>query len=129
VIEVEPGIYSVLWNGRSFEVKIASNGDPMIVDVHGARIPVEIVDPRTRRGAAAVRGGEDRQAILAPMPGKVVRVLVNAGDEVEAGQGAVVVEAMKMQNEMKVQKSGRVVSVSAVEGAAVSAGEVLVVIE
>lgn len=129
VIEVEPGIYSVLWNGRSYEVKIASNGDPMIVDVHGARIPVEVVDPRTRRGAAAVRGGEERQAIMAPMPGKVVRVLVSVGDEVQAGQGAIVVEAMKMQNEMKSPRAGVVISINVKPGDTVNAGDVLAVVE
>ncbi|MBM3724451.1 MAG: biotin/lipoyl-binding protein [Acidobacteria bacterium] len=63
------------------------------------------------------------------MPGKVVRVLVQEGDLVEAGQGIAVVEAMKMQNEMKARRGGRVVTVRVAEGAAVAAGEVLAVIE
>jgi biotin carboxyl carrier protein len=129
VIEVEPGIYSVLWRGRSYEVKIASNGNPSIIDVDGHRIPIEITDPRSVRPNGAGRAGEGRQSIVAPMPGKIVRVLVAEGDEVAAGQGIVVVEAMKMQNEMKCSRGGRVVSVSAKEGAAVTAGEVLAVIE
>jgi biotin carboxyl carrier protein len=63
------------------------------------------------------------------MPGKVVRVLVAPGDEVTAGQGLLVVEAMKMQNEMKSVRPGRVVSIGAVEGATVTAGEILATIE
>jgi biotin carboxyl carrier protein len=62
------------------------------------------------------------------MPGKIVRVLAAVGDMVEAGQGVVVVEAMKMQNEMKAPRAGRVVTLSAREGASVSAGEVLATI-
>jgi biotin carboxyl carrier protein len=63
------------------------------------------------------------------MPGKIVRVLVQAGDKVEAGAGIIVVEAMKMQNEMKAPKAGAVVSINADEGATVNAGDVLAVIE
>ena len=68
---------------------------------------------------------EGRQPIVAPMPGKVIRLLVSAGDEVEAGQGLVVVEAMKMQNEIRSPKRGKVERVVATEGQNVNAGEVL----
>jgi biotin carboxyl carrier protein len=74
-------------------------------------------------------GLEGRQTLSAPMPGKVVRILVNEGDPVERGQGLVVIEAMKMQNELKSPKAGRVVSISASEGAAVAAADVLAVVE
>ncbi|MDQ3806105.1 MAG: biotin/lipoyl-binding protein, partial [Acidobacteriota bacterium] len=67
--------------------------------------------------------------ISAQMPGRVVRVLVEAGQEVEAGQPVVVVEAMKMQNEMKSPKAGAVAEVRARDGATVNAGDVLVIIE
>jgi biotin carboxyl carrier protein len=63
------------------------------------------------------------------MPGKVVRVLAAVGDSVEAGQGILVVEAMKMQNELKAPRAGRVVSVSAKEGDTVAAGEVMAEVE
>jgi pyruvate carboxylase subunit B len=69
---------------------------------------------------------EGRQQVVAPMPGKVVRVLVSAGEQVEAGQGLLVVEAMKMQNEIRSPKSGTVEKVVASEGQAVNAGDVLV---
>ena len=94
-----------------------------------------------RRGALArieERGIEDdavagaqhgRQNIAAPMPGKVVRVLVSVGDTVEPGQGLIVVEAMKMQNEMKSPKAGIVAEIKTKDGATVAAGEILIVIE
>ncbi|HKQ50935.1 MAG TPA: acetyl-CoA carboxylase biotin carboxyl carrier protein subunit, partial [Pyrinomonadaceae bacterium] len=91
---------------------------------------VTLADPKRLRGAA-VSGGHAHGSseIVAPMPGKVVRVLVEAGAEVEAGAGVVIVEAMKMQNEMKSPKAGRVASVQVREGATVNAGDVLAVIE
>lgn len=116
VLEVEPGVYSILLEGRSFEVRTGE-------------MDVEVQDPREPRKAAGLAGLEGRQAVPAPMPGKVVRVLVAEGDEVSRGQGLIVIEAMKMQNELKSPKQGRVVSVSASEGAAVAASEVLVVVE
>jgi len=80
-----------------------------------------------RRGDGA-RGGAGVATIMAPMPGKVVRVLVAPGAAVEADQGIVVVEAMKMQNELKAPRAGRVISVAAKEGATVAAGETLATI-
>ncbi len=129
VLEVEPGIFSVLIDGASYELKVVTAPAGCYVDLDGDRSVVEVQDPRSAgpRGAAAARDG--RQNISAPMPGRVVRVLVGEGAEVEAGAGLVVVEAMKMQNEMKAPKRGRVLSVKAVEGDTVSAGEVLVTIE
>jgi biotin carboxyl carrier protein len=117
VEEVEPGVYSVLLDGRSFEIRAAELGE------------VVVEDPRAPRSAARERGAEGRQQVECPMPGKVVRVLVAEGDEVQRGQGLVVIEAMKMQNEMKSPKQGRVVSVHAVAGATVGAGEVVAVVE
>jgi biotin carboxyl carrier protein len=87
------------------------------------------VDPRSWSGRRhAGSEAEGRQQIVAPMPGKIVRVLVIAGDRVEAGQGLLVVEAMKMQNEIRSPKSGTVESVQVEEGQAVNAGEVLCVV-
>jgi biotin carboxyl carrier protein len=129
VLEVEPGIYSILMDGISYEVKVVTGPAGYYVDLDGERSVVEVQDPRSasRRGASGLRDG--RQNVSAPMPGRIVRVLVNEGAEVEAGAGLVVVEAMKMQNEMKAPKSGRVVAVKASEGDTVAAGEVLVTIE
>jgi biotin carboxyl carrier protein len=128
VIEVEPGIYSVLWNGRSFEAKVTLQNGSGFVDINGRHYAVAVNDPRELDpgGAGASWGRED---VTAPMPGKVVRVLVEEGAEVEAGQGIAVVEAMKMQNEMASPKRGRVVVLRAREGATVAAGELLATIE
>ncbi len=120
-----PGEYSVLIGGRSYDV-IASNGQ---VRVNGRAFEVEVFDPRSMRGRKSGAAGEGRQSVKAMMPGKVIRVLVSEGDSVEAGQGLIVVEAMKMQNEMKSPKAGRVAEVKTKSDATVAAGEVLIVIE
>jgi len=123
---LEPGCVSVLIGGRNYRVTRGAAGEMI---VNGRPLAVEVFDPRSMRGrkSGADRGG--RQDVCAPMPGKIVRVLVSAGDLVEAGQGLVVVEAMKMQNEMKSPKTGRVVEVRTKADAAVSPGEVLMVVE
>ena len=97
IVEVEPGIYSVLIDGESFEVTV--NGTE--VDIGNTRFRVEVDDPRKWNAAGASHKSGGREAIKTPMPGKVVRLLVKEGDEVVKGQGLIVVEAMKMQNEMK----------------------------
>ncbi len=125
VEEPQPGVYSVLLDGRSYDARV-ENG---VVTVCGRRFEIEVRDPRrwSRQSAAGAHGGV--QNVAAPMPGKVVRVLVAVGDAVEAGQGIVVVEAMKMQNEMKAARAGKIASLSAKVGATVTAGEVLASIE
>jgi biotin carboxyl carrier protein len=115
----------VMIGGRSYSA-ISANG---AIRVNGREFSIELFDPREMRGRKSGGVGEGRQNIVAPMPGKVIRVLVAAGDEVEAGQGLVVVEAMKMQNEMKSPKAGKVVEVKTTPEATVAAGDVLIVIE
>jgi biotin carboxyl carrier protein len=129
VKEVEPGVYSVLLAGRSFEVRATAGQDGLKVETAGRRFTAEVRDPRNggRQSRAAIASG--RQRIAAPMPGKVVRLLVREGDAVDIGQGLIVVEAMKMQNEMKASRAGRVVEVSVRDGDTVTAGDKLVVIE
>jgi biotin carboxyl carrier protein len=117
---------SVLLNGRVYRV---SRGPGQEVWVNGRRLSMEVFDPRDLRGGKGAGSNQGRQEIAASMPGKVIRVLVAAGDAVEEGQGLVVVEAMKMQNEMKSPKSGRVAEVRTRADATVGAGEVLVVVE
>jgi biotin carboxyl carrier protein len=100
------------------------------VILRGTSYHITIIDPkrlRSARGSAAHDHGAAE--IISPMPGKVVRVLVVAGAAVKAGDGIIVVEAMKMQNEMKSPKTGVVVSINAEAGATVNAGDVLAVIE
>jgi biotin carboxyl carrier protein len=123
---VGPGRVSILIGGRSYRVTAGAPGEMI---VNGCPLAVEVFDPRSMRTRGTGASTEGRQNIAALMPGKVVRVLVAAGDEVEAGQGLVVVEAMKMQNEMKSPKTGRVVEVRTQADAAVSPGEVLMIVE
>jgi biotin carboxyl carrier protein len=129
IAAVEPGVYSVLWNGASYEVRVEEDRSGLHVTVDGRRYTMEVVDPRRWTMGGYGAGALGRQEIASPMPGKVVRVLVAEGDPVEAGQGVVVVEAMKMQNEMKAARAGRVITLAAVAGATVNAGEVLAVVE
>jgi biotin carboxyl carrier protein len=130
-IEISPNVFSVLVNGESYEVRIAvANDSKLTLQTRHHEFVAEVVDPRAWRGRhhGAVEA-QGRQEIVAPMPGKVVRVLVKAGDKVEAGQGLLVVEAMKMQNEVRSPKTGTVERLLAREGHAVNAGEVLAWIE
>jgi len=128
-VEVEPGVYSLLVEGKSFEVRVIPGQQGLTVQVDGSRYNVEVRDPRnTSRRSNAARGA-GRQNINSPMPGKVIRVLVAEGASVETGQGLVVVEAMKMQNEMKASRPGRVVEIRVRDGDTVGSGETLVVLE
>jgi biotin carboxyl carrier protein len=127
--EVAPGIYSILLGGQSFEARVEPHGPALRIFVAGREFSAEIIDTRRwrrRRGTALETEG--RQQVIAPMPGKVIRVLVKTGDAVEAGQGLLVVEAMKMQNEIRAPKSGTVERLFVAEGQAVNAGEVLAIV-
>jgi biotin carboxyl carrier protein len=121
-----PGIYSILIEGRSYQATILAPGT---IQVNNRIFSVELFDPRELRARSTAGASHGRQNIVAPMPGKVVRVLVTVGDPVEAAQGLIVVEAMKMQNEMKSPKSGIVAEIKTKPGATVAAGEILIVIE
>jgi biotin carboxyl carrier protein len=117
---------SVLLNGRSYRV-IRGTGEE--VCVNGRVFSMDVFDPRDLRAGPGSSSNHGRQEITASMPGKVIRVLVSQGETVEEGQGLIVVEAMKMQNEMKSPKGGMVMEVRVGPDATVSAGEVLVVVE
>ena len=125
--QVSPNKISVLLGGRAYEVHVTPALDGTVKLQSGAHeFTAGIQDPRAWRGRkqGAIEA-EGRQPIVAPMPGKVIRLLVSAGDQVEAGQGLVVVEAMKMQNEIRSPKKGKVERVVATEGQNVNAGEIL----
>jgi biotin carboxyl carrier protein len=124
-------VLSVLLSGKAYEIKRerALNGDTHMI-VGSARYAAEVHDPRSLRSRRAHGAStEGPQKLLAPMPGKVVRLLVSEKDEVEAGQGLIVVEAMKMQNELKSPKKGVVQKIMAMEGATVNPGEPLLIVE
>lgn len=123
-----PGVLSLLIGGESFEV--IANAVNQQIAIGGVRYAVEVRDPRawkTRKSRAGASEGPKK--IVAPMPGKVVRVIASEGAEVESGAGVVVIEAMKMQNELKSPKKGKVVKIMAKEGSPVNAGDVLAVVE
>jgi biotin carboxyl carrier protein len=128
-VEVSPGVYSILINGRSFEARVESASADLRVVANAKEYKVKIQDPRAwKRNRAGAAEAEGRQQVLAPMPGKIVRVLVQAGDQVEAGQGLLVVEAMKMQNEIRAPKTGKIERVAVVAGQTVNAGETVAVV-
>ena len=129
VSEPEPGIFLFKHEGRVYEASVAG-GEPTHVRIGPNEFEVRVTDPKRLRGAG---GGDDNTdglvEIRTAMPGKVVRVLSEAGVEVKKGDGVIVVEAMKMQNELKSPKDGVVKQVKVSEGSTVSAGEVLATIE
>ena len=126
--------YHVLLGDRSLIFLV--DGDLPKLEVHhdGAVLGVDLLDERQQSRMAATGAGARRRAdgkvsIKAPMPGKVVKRLVQEGEQVAAGQGVIVVEAMKMENELRTSVGGTVRSIRVAEGANVEAGECLVVIE
>jgi biotin carboxyl carrier protein len=124
-------VLSVLIGGKAYEIKRERSLQGEIHMVIGsARYAVDVQDPRSLRTRRAVGGGEvGPQKIKAAMPGKIVRIMVVEGEEVKAGQGVIVMEAMKMQNEMKSPKDGKVQKLLAAEGSTVNAGDTLAIIE
>ena len=128
-VEVAECTYSVVMEGRSYEVRVEPGPAGLRVHAGSREYDIAIADPRAwrgRRGTALV--AEGRQEVVAPMPGKVIRILATQGAAVEAGQGLLVIEAMKMQNEIKSPKKGTLERLLVKEGQAVNAGEPLAVV-
>lgn len=126
-VALNNGSVSLLVNGKSFDVRRGADGN---IFVGARRYEVIVEDPRSwqgRKRLAASQTGPQR--LTASMPGKIVRLLAREGDEVEAGQGVVVVEAMKMQNEIKSPRPGKLQKVMVQEGANVNPGDVLAIVE
>lgn len=127
-VRISRSTYSILIGGRSIEVTLEENPGGLLLRTAGQEFQAEVIDPRAwRRGRGSGVELEGRQQLVAPMPGKIVRVLVAAGQQVDSGQGLLVIEAMKMQNEVRSPKSGTVERVAR-EGQTVNAGEVLAVV-
>ena len=127
---VEPGVYWFNWDSRSIELRVTPAVEGYIVSVDGHQVPIEIDDARSAlRKAAAHRGHDGEVELRAPMPGKIVKVLLQAGAEVSANQGILVMEAMKMQNEIKSPKDGVVKRIAVQEGSAVNSGDLLTIVE
>lgn len=131
--EPEPNVYLLKHDGRVHEVFVSPGskaGEPVLVSTNGRDIEVTLIDPKRLRGAAGGSDHGDGHAdIKTAMPGKVVRIIVPKGASVEKGDAVLVVEAMKMQNELRSPKDGIVVEIRAAEGTTVAAGEILAVIE
>ena len=128
-VMVRPDVLSLRIGDRSYEVKIERAEGAMQISLGGHRFAAEVRDPRSLRGRTRAADEHGPKNLTASMPGKVVRVLVAEGNEIEAGAGMVVVEAMKMQNEIKSPKKGTIQKILVSEGTAVNAGDVLAIVE
>jgi biotin carboxyl carrier protein len=134
ILELEPGCYSILMDGRSVEVRLdgAKSPDP---EAHAYRAMLydgayefALVDPRRALLAGAGGAGAGGGVLNSPMPGKIVKLLVKVGDLVQEGQTLLVMEAMKMQNELKTSTAGTVSQIHVQEGATVETGAALVLV-
>ncbi|MFN0158871.1 MAG: acetyl-CoA carboxylase biotin carboxyl carrier protein subunit [Bacteroidota bacterium] len=132
IIRIDQYNYSVLINGQSFNVLTLKSGDVYNVLLNAVAVDVQVESERTRLlkkyGANAVSTNQNAE-IHAPMPALIVKVEVAVGDEVQQGQGLVVLEAMKMENEIKAHRAGRVKQILVQRGATVEKGELLLVLE
>lgn len=127
---LRPGVLSLLLDGQSYRLVIDEDANDPAIYFEGHRYPYRLDDPRSLKARRSHAGAADGpKPIKASMPGRVVRVLAQSGDTVEANQGIVVIEAMKMQNELKSPKAGTVADIRVSPGDTVAAGDVLAVIE
>ena len=129
--KVSEGSSEPSWPGGCVEVGItpAAGRGEVLISMGGRLVQATVNGPGRASAADAGRHAHGEQSVVAPMPGRVVRVMVAAGDQVAARQGVVIVEAMKMENELRAPKAGRVKDVGVTPGTSVEAGRVLVVIE
>jgi len=124
-----PDVLSLRIGNQAYEVKCERVANEQHFWVGSVRFAAEVRDPRSLRGRARAVDDHGPRKLTAPMPGKVVRVLTIEGAEIEAGAGVLVVEAMKMQNELKSPKKGTIQKILVSAGAAVNAGDVLAIVE
>ncbi len=129
VEEVMPGVFSVLLEGRSYRIDLLSGGGELAAWAGNQSFSIALSDQRDRPAKAKGQSAAGPMELRAQMPGKIVKLLVEPQSEVRAGQSLLVIEAMKMQNEMKSPKDGIVTAIYATEGATVLAGERLMVVE
>jgi len=124
-----PDVLSLRIGNLAYEVKCERVAGELHLWVGSERFAAEVRDPRSLRGRARAVDDHGPRKLTAPMPGKVVRMLLSEGAEVEAGTGVLVVEAMKMQNEIKSPKKGTIRKILVSAGAAVNSGDVLAIVE
>ncbi len=129
----EPNVYLLKHANKIYQIFVAPNenrGAPFSVNLGNNDFEITLIDPKRMRSATGEGASADGAAeIKTAMPGKVVRVLATVGAEIKQGDGVLIVEAMKMQNEMKAPKDGSVKEIRVVEGATVNAGDILAIIE
>jgi len=127
---LQPGILGLIIDGKAYRCFQHEGPAETAVEVNGVRVMVAVDDPRSlaaRRQRRGASGGD--QVISAPMPGRILRVLVVSNQEVEAHQALIAIEAMKMQNELKALRAGTVREIRVGPGNTVAAGEILMVLE
>jgi biotin carboxyl carrier protein len=124
-----PDVLSLRIGNQAYEVKCERVGSDLHLWVGSRRFAAEVRDPRSLRNRSRAVDDHGPRKLTAPMPGKIVRVMVTEGSVVEAGAGVLVVEAMKMQNEIKSPKKGTIRKILVSQGAAVNAGDVLAIVE
>ena len=124
------GVLSLHIAGKAYRCVLEESPEGAAIHFAGHRLAYRVDDPRSLKSRRSRQGGTDGpKPLKAPMPGRVVRVLAAVGDQVEVHQGIVVIEAMKMQNELKSPKTGKLVELRAEPGGTVAAGDVLAVVE
>lgn len=126
---LRPGVLSLLMNGRAYRIVLEDDAEEPTILLEGQRFPYRLDDPRSLKARRAhSRGTDGPRPLKASMPGRVVRVMVEPGAHVELHQSIIVIEAMKMQNELKASKAGVVAELHIAAGDTVSSGDVLAVI-
>jgi biotin carboxyl carrier protein len=127
--EIRRGVYWFAWNGQSIEAAVTEAEEGYSVSILGHHVPVEFLDARKALRRAAHADHDGVAEVRAPMPGKIVRVLVSEGADVEAQQGLVVMEAMKMQNEIRSPKRGKIRKLEVKEGDTVNGAALIAQVE
>lgn len=133
ILEVRNGIYSIIYEGKSYNIELTEAGSSKKYNVNNYRysFDVEIIDAESKYLANRDKGvaAEAEKTITSPMPGKVIKIFVKTGDEVASGEVVIVVEAMKMQNEYQVKKNAVVKEILVKEGDTVNANQPLIILE
>lgn len=133
IVMAENGVCSIMHNGRSYNAELmrSESGKQYTVNTYFSSFPVEIVDSQAKylRNRKKDDMDDSQDQIVSQMPGKVVKILVEEGQEVASGQSVVVVEAMKMQNEYKVRKDCVIGKILVAEGETVNAGQSLIILD
>jgi biotin carboxyl carrier protein len=133
IVMVEKGVYSILYKGHSYNVELieGDNSKKYIVNTFAKTFNLEIIDAESKYISSRNKGleAEEENVVASPMPGKVVKIPVKAGEQVTAGQTLIVVEAMKMQSEFKASHDKTVIEVLVKEGDTVNAHQVMIKLE